>query len=127
MKKSIKLLIVISLVLMFNIISRTNYCMAKTLNETTQIPVTGKIIFSENIDNNVINKYDVRGDVPINSSLNKDKEFTILPKTGDTDDSIYFLIVILAILVFLIFNYKKINETEMEALENEKNKNNSIN
>lgn len=125
MKKSIKLLIVISLVLMFNIISRTNYCMAKTLNETTQIPVTGKIIFSENIDNNVINKYDVRGDVPINSSLNK--EFTILPKTGDTDYSIYFLIVILAILLLLIFNYKEINETEMEALENEKNKNNSIN
>lgn len=125
MKRNIKSLIVLSLGLIFGIFTNTYYCSAQTLEKTTSIPVVGKIIFSENINNNFPNKDDVQGNFPINPPLNTDKNLIDIPKTGDVGDSIYFLILVLAILV-LILQYKKDKFGDKEELKNEE-KNNSIN
>lgn len=126
MKKNIKALIIINLGLVFGIFTNTYYCSAKSLDVTSSIPVTGKIIFSENIDNSIVNKDDVKGEFPIKTPFNPDKNLIDSPKTGDTDNSIYLLIILLAILV-LLWQYKKPNEFEKEEVANEKEKNNSIN
>ncbi len=123
MKKNIKSLIVISLGLMFGIFTNTYYCSAKTLDTTSQIPVTGRIIFS---DNNDVNKDDVQGNFPVKNPFNPDKNLIDIPKTGDTSNSIYWIILVLSILL-LIWQYRKINESEKEGLTNEKTKNNIIN
>ncbi|MDZ4994757.1 hypothetical protein GNF80_17650 [Clostridium perfringens] len=126
MKKNVKALIVISLGLIFGIFTNTYYCSAQTLETTTSIPVTGKVIFNENINNNIPNKDDVQGNVPIKPPFNPDKNLIDVPKTGDTADSIYWIIIVLAILV-LILKYKTANDFEKEELANEKKKNNSNN
>ncbi|ELC8454834.1 hypothetical protein QYB49_003228 [Clostridium perfringens] len=118
MKNNIKSIITISLVLIFGIFFNTYNCSAKSLDATNEIPVTGKIIFGDTIENNVTNRNDIQGNFPINPSLNPDKNVINIPKTGDTGTFIYLLILILAILM-LIWQYRKPNEFEKEELTNE--------
>lgn len=125
MKKNVKSLIIITLGLMFCVFTKTYYCAAKTLDAQNQIPVTGKIIFSDNIENNAVNKDDIQGNLPIKKPFNPDKNLIDIPKTGDTSNSIYLIILILAVLM-LIWLYRKTNEFEKEELRNEKTKNDSI-
>ncbi|EDT14836.1 hypothetical protein ACSW8Q_16170 (plasmid) [Clostridium perfringens] len=125
MKINIKPVIIITLGLMLGIFSSTSYCSAKTLDTTSQIPVTGRIIFSDNIENNVVNKDDVQGNFQITNPNNPDKNVINVPKTGDAGISIYLIILILAALI-LIWQYRKPNEFKKEELINEK-KNNNIN
>lgn len=118
MKSNIKSLIIISLGLIMGIFTNTSYCSAKVLDSTNQIPVTGRVIFSGNIDNNAANKDDVQGNFPIKDPFDQDKNVINIPKTGDTGTFIYLLILILAILM-LIWQYRKPNEFEKEELTNE--------
>lgn len=126
MKSNIKFLIAITLVLALGIFANTSYCSAKTLDATNEIPVTGRIMFSDNIENNVVNKDDVQGTFPITKPYNPNKNVINIPKTGDTGISFYLLILILATLM-LIWQYRKPNEFEKEELTNEKIENNSVN
>lgn len=126
MKKNVKALIVIGLGLMFGIFTKTYYCSAQTLETTTSIPVKGRIIFNQNINNSITNKDDVQGNFPIKPNFNPDKNLVDIPKTGDKSDSIYWLIIILSIIL-LTLKYKTINEIEKDGLENEKKENNIIN
>lgn len=126
MKKNIKTLIVSIFILVFGIFGNTYYCFAQTRESTASIPVSGRIIFNENINSNIPNKDDVQGTFPIKPHFNPDKNLVDIPKTGDTGYYIYWLVLILAVSV-LIWQYRRQNIFEKEDLENEKKKDNSIN
>ena len=126
MKNNIKSIITISLVLIFGIFFNSYSCSAKSLDATNEIPVTGKIIFGDTIENNATNRNDIQGNFPINTPLNPGKNVINVPKTGDTGIFMYLIIIILAILL-LIWNSKKQIDFEKEELTNEEEKNNSIN
>ncbi|XZM35293.1 hypothetical protein ACSXAY_17770 (plasmid) [Clostridium perfringens] len=119
MKSNIKSLIVISLGLILEIFINTSYCSAKTLDTTNIIPVTGRITFSENIENNIDNKNDIHGNFPIKDPFNQDKNLIEIPNTGDIGVYIYLLILISTTLI-LVCQYRKQNIFEKEELTNEK-------
>lgn len=119
MNSCMKFLIIISFGVILSIFTKGYYCSAKTLDTKNQVRVTGKIMFSDNIENNIINKDDVQGTFPVTKPYSSDKHIIDIPKTCDTDISIYLIILILATFI-LIWQYRKPNEFEKEVLINEK-------
>lgn len=111
MKKNVKELIITSLIVLGVSFTNIYSCSAKPLDEiSNEIPVTGTI----SLVNNSIAKDDIQINCPVPPSFNSDKNLIDIPKTGDMSTSIYWLILILALLI-LIYQYRKEHKFNKEV------------